>query len=365
MPLSVDRLIDLLARKKMVPVLYLKMSGTCAFIKLLSFETGENFLLYIQSKYEIKLPKNMPNVCKIKYLDMDTDGNIIDRYADGENRDNGEDIYLDSSSKSLDGEGIENKLEGGYKNPINFSSSVKEDKVELNAIYRQLKRLGYCLDTVRYKMAVIYKKYLCTINRDGEIDFYTLQKFDKFASNKREILIHFDLELFYENQETIMQDIAQVRRGIQKNLDKNHIIHITTLNNLIKSREDVFTSVSKLLTKKNGYRGEIEKYKNLLASTNDSCRGVMSKIEELERSRNSGRMDVQSESVYFRLKTKLDRELKKSEELRKEIQDAINYLGIKESDLSLLIDKSLFDNSVMLDRIFMNLNELIAKCKDT
>ena len=51
-------------------------------------------------------------------------------------------------------------------------------------------------------------------------------------------------------------------------------------------------------------------------------------------------------------------EIKKNYSLKDEIIDNILNVQNQEEHISLIIDKILFDNTVMLDRIFKNLNDL-------
>ena len=51
-------------------------------------------------------------------------------------------------------------------------------------------------------------------------------------------------------------------------------------------------------------------------------------------------------------------EIKKNYRLKDEIIDNILNVQNQEAHISLIIDKILFDNTVMLDRIFKNLNDL-------
>ena len=57
-------------------------------------------------------------------------------------------------------------------------------------------------------------------------------------------------------------------------------------------------------------------------------------------------------------KRKIIEEIKKNYRLKDEIIDNILQVQNQEEHISLIIDKILFDNTVMLDRIFKNLNDL-------
>jgi hypothetical protein len=366
MPLSIDKLVSLLGKQKLVPVMYFKLMGTCAFIKVLSFENAEEYLLYIQSKYEIKLPKDIPNVFKLKDIDINEESlEISERYGEINENSESNEIDLDYEINGNSGTGsLEDRLQEGFKKDVLCHEKIDKDLPDLFSINRQLRRIKLCLSSIRYKIGILYKNYLCVLNRNDEIDFFSIKKFSSEMNSNRKIMIHFDLELFYENQETLTHDIKQVSSGVFKNLDKNQVIQVNSINKILENKQEMNKVISNLMLKKNGFRKKIKESKNLLIKVNDNCRGIMHNINELNLVRNTNRGTISDETTYFQLREKYENKLNKCEKLRMNLQESIISLSQKENNLTLLLEEVGFDNVIMLDRIFSNLGVLSQKCKE-
>ena len=106
------------------------------------------------------------DICKISYVDIKEDGSIPDEYAeepdnfDLENAYTEVDIALDSSHNDMAGH-----LEESYNHPLSLKDMSKEDKTNLREIFRQLRRLRFCVQNLKYKLCIVYKGYLCCIRR--------------------------------------------------------------------------------------------------------------------------------------------------------------------------------------------------------
>ena len=66
----------------------------------------------------------------------------------------------------------------------------------------------------------------------------------------RTLYITLDLELLYNNNESINDDLKQISNGINKILDKNYSFHIQNLRTLLATKESVIKSVNVAIRKK-------------------------------------------------------------------------------------------------------------------
>ena len=62
------------------------------------------------------------------------------------------------------------------------------------------------------------------------------------------------------------------------------------------------------------------------------------------------------------LKSKAEKELRHIDNLKKQIINNIKRLQNKEVNLSLIVDIILFDNTVMLNKVFNNIEQLLQCC---
>jgi len=151
MTLSLNKLEKLLANKGLLIKKIFIIEELCVYIELLSINNAEVCMLYIPSKYEIKINRK-ENVHVLHYLEIDENGNIAQDYA-GE-LDNFElekkydevEIDLDPIDKNQD---IEERLEENYNHPVSLRDINKVDKKNLREIFRQLRKLKFSVQGIR------------------------------------------------------------------------------------------------------------------------------------------------------------------------------------------------------------------------
>ena len=163
-----------------------------------------------------------------------------------------------------------------------------------------------------------------------------------------------DLELFYENFDNLTEEITQVKSGISKVLDKNLSNHSKKLQKMLEKKDTIIQVTNQLFNKKNELRKYIHHFQGLLNDMNASEKINKKRLDNLNYKSNS----TNSNLTLSQQKRKIIEEIKKNYRLKDEIIDNILQVQNQEEHISLIIDKILFDNTVMLDRIFKNLNDL-------
>ena len=174
MPLSISKLERLLSLKGFVPTRYFVMHSVIVYMEIISITDADTFLLYIPSKYKFIANKSSQasSVFKIKYVDIDESNNTADDYAGEPDEHSVENTYREidvNMSPTVKGNNIGQHLEENYKRSITLKDISSDDSKELKDIFRQLKRLRFCVQNVKYKIAVIYKNYHCAIRRYDSI----------------------------------------------------------------------------------------------------------------------------------------------------------------------------------------------------
>ena len=360
MPLSISKLTKLLEDKNFTIKRYYKLYGTCAFIEMISDTSSTTFMMYIQSKYEFKVHE--PNTYKLKYISLSESDKeeVSDEYAGSPQEDTLEKAYENISlthQYSKENENIEDKLETSYKKSITIKDLETTDSYDVKCIFRQLRRLKYCVSDLRYKLIILYKRYLCVLHRDDSIDCFYIKKFPVGDTPMRELIITFDLELLYENSENIMMDLEQIKTGIDKIFDKNHLAHAKNLQYMLEKRSDIGIVSNNIFVKKTRLRNIIHEHQNLLSRVLQSERFIYAKLTELQE-KNVNRINITRDISYVHQKNQYIKELSKLAEIKESIMESILINQAKEKHTTLMVDKILFDNMVMLDRIFKNIQEL-------
>lgn len=345
MPLSTSKLENLLISKGFIPRKFFVMEGTCFYIEIFSTHTADFFLLYIPSKYNFKL-EHGENIYSIKQLVMEDS----QRYgAESNPEDHYERIELPIEDK------VEERLEAGYRKQISLKDVSEGDIIDLRAIYRQVKRLKYCVENLNYKIGVIYKNYICAIRRDNSINCFVLKHHPRVDVKK--IVVIVDLETFYEKGEKTAEELRIVRDSLYQVLERNQGMHGRVINNMIENKGNIALIPQLAEQKKIKYEQMLVELENLLQIMNEAENSVN---EQLETMRKNSEHTIQSDINRVHQKTKLDKELNRIIGIKGELTRNIIALRERRENAVLNIDKIMFDNTVMFDAMIKN----FAKMKD-
>ena len=198
MSLSIKKLKKMLNKNGFLINKATYLDDTYAHLHILNINISENFLLYIPSKYDIKI-KNDDDIIKykIEYLDVDDDGNM-------ELEDENNDVYIEDMDFNV--------------KPINL---IKDKHLILQNIFNKLKKLKPLFNNIKYKISILYNNYICSLRRDNTFEGFLINNYN-VKDNKYKILIFVDLETLYTNIYNINEDINNIKANIYKSIDSNN-----------------------------------------------------------------------------------------------------------------------------------------------
>ena len=359
--LSLIKLENLLGNDGYIPNKYYTNKGMCMYIEVLSLTTGDVFLLYIPSNYDI-IVENRVNIFKIEYLDIEKfqNNNIADSY--GEEIEN---IDLEKTYKEIDIEkelaiediNIEEKMEKKYKKNIMLKDISNEDMKNLKSIYRQLNRLKNCVKDINYKISILYKSYLFVIRRDNTIDVLTIENFTIQPDNKK-LFIIIDLETFYEKKINFLSDINLLKSGIYNVLKKIKKKHNNIIKVLLEEKDTFLNFLIKKNKEQDTYKNNIVELKSMLKKIITSEQNILEKINNETTNNNNQQYssynnDFKNSMILYRLNKELDR----VQNLKKEIIQLIIIITEKDENNVLSIDNTLFDNCIMINTVIKNFKQ--------
>ncbi len=363
MPLSIDKLNQLLEKKGFMCRKFFIDQHYCRFIEILSINTIDSYLLYIPSKYKFE-PRvsDKHNQYKIKAIPIIKPENLEEKYAGKlEHKkvaDNYDEIELQSQFphqiKNSDAIDMEAQLTEQYRRPIVLKDVNDEDNSILQCIFRQLKRLQLCVQFLKYKFAIVYKNYLVVLHANETIECFTIKHFNEME--QRQLYITIDLEVFYENSKILINDLEQLQNGIRAVLDKNQDIQNKHLSIMIQKQTQLVNVLTMLEKKKLKLRHDLLSFKDLFKTIESSIVIYLKKLNEknVEIQQTTGTR----QEVLIREKHKQYIKLMSLYTKKEEVASAIIQIRKYEHHISLNIDRILFDNNVMLDKIFKNLIQL-------
>jgi hypothetical protein len=324
------------------------MDGSIFYIELFSLHTSDLFLLYIPSKYTFELDKG-DDVFKLSYLEISTSEDIADDYTEKSN-------MLSNYNKinlGADQGKVEEYLIDQYKQPIVIKDVSEEDSISIKSIYRQLQRLRYCVQNLKYKLGIIYKNYLCTIRRDDTLSCFNIKHFPRNESKR--LLVIVDLETLYEKSDSLIEDVKTVKESIYKVLEKNQSMHSNILSKMAENRRDIITIPQQAEIKKIEYDILFADYKKILETVNNSEKKIIEEIEKLEIEANQG---LHNDINKAHNRAKLDKDLDILREHKNEIARNMVQIRNKRENSVLNIDDIMFNNTIMFDAMLKNFAKL-------
>jgi len=311
------------------------------------------------------VPQKSSNVFKVKYIDIDeTNTNTSDDYAGEPDEHLVENTYREidvNMSPVLKRNNIESHLEENYKRTILLKDISVDDSKELKDIFRQLKRLRFCVQNVKYKIAIIYKNYLCSIKRDDSIECFAIKKF--VGKDCKKLYITADLELLYNKMDSLLLNMGTIRKGLYHVLDKNHFTHGRTFQRLLEEKNTIIEFSDKAYAKKVEYEKYINESGDMLTAINKSEKNILEQIYELnEKYNNPSLKRLHNDIEKSHQLSELNNELTKIQKIKEDIVKTIFELTTKREDIMLTVDKIMFDNNVMVECVLRNFSDLGKIC---
>lgn len=364
MSLSLTKLEKLLVNNSFTITKIFTVDDYCVYIELLSNSTADVTMMYIPSKYNIKAPPSSIT-WPLTYIDIDENGEIPETYT--EEKDNFDleqqydEVTLDLAVNLDKQKNIEDHLKESYNYPVSLKDISKTDKTALREIFRQLRRLKFCVQNVKYKLCIIYHAYLCCIRRDGTFECFYVSG-QKFPIKNRKLVVTFDLETLYNKLESIAIDVKTIRDGIYKVLDKNQLKNTHSLFNILHFKETVIQSAEKYVKNREKFTQYIINFEKLLQ---DMVVAEQISLDKLNKIDQQYTVDNSVKGLHIdieksHMKSKYETELNNIVRLKKEITNHILDIKLQRETLSLQIDKICFDNIVMLDAVRKNF-ELLSE----
>jgi hypothetical protein len=312
---------------------------------------SDSFMLYIPSKYDIACDNGDYN---LDYLDIPIGGTVSDDYADEPDIEKS----YDEIETELDpsGENMEKQLEENYNRPVSLKDLSKKDMTELKEIFRQLKRLRYCIQNLKYKLCIQYDKYLCCIRRDDTFECFiisTNRGGHMITNDNRTLFVSIDLETLYGKLENIHVDVKTIKDGIYTILDKNQTKNVKNLHKMLEHKLTFTQQSNSITVRKNEcdkYISQLEKMLKdlLLAEKNEVL--AMQEIND-NYSQNGGIKGLHTDIERTHIISKHQTEITRIHGLKEEIMKNIIKIRSRRENLSLRVDSICFDNTIMLDAI--------------
>ncbi len=365
--LSSHKLEGLLKLEGFTVVSYFVVHGYCAYVEAISGRNADTVMISIPDGYEFRMHSDSERgVYRIHRIDMQEEGEVSGQFAGKPTDADIERAYdeiettISPSITGLDSKGgnIAAHMEESYRRQISLYDLEKDEITSLMKLSRQLKRMRYCMQSIRYKLTLSFKTYLCVLERDSSIEIY---KVSHSPPSETKLCTLVDLELFFEKSKnkTLARDIKSVKDSLYRILNKTQDQHLAALEKVISTRNILEKSMALVKGKKTEFSANLDKFENMLQkilASQDRIKGQIKALEENHRA--AGFQGLHADSSIFMQKNKLETECNRLEGIRKEVSQSMLSLRQKIDLLYLETDNTVFDNVVMVDAIFRNVDAL-------
>ena len=333
------------------------MNGYCVFIEVFSTTTSDVFLIYIPSQFNIPVEKYTSY--ELKYIDVDTSQDIVGNYAQEPSVNELKSDYFGIELDTVEvGDDIESNLVDNYGREIKLKDINQDDKMTIKDILRQLKRFKLCTQNICYKMSILFKNYLCSIKRDDTIECCYILKFP--PKTERNLMITVDLKSLYKKTDTLCEDMCMVRESLYTILNQNQDKHTRLIEKILSHQEMIRTYTEIVYTRKQELSNYISKLQGMIEKLDNEEIALVDQLDQIKKRERSDvkniHVDMDNTRAVHAVNVKLDKLLG----LKKEVIEDICKSKVERDNLYICIDKNLFDNSIMLNEINKNFNEIVS-----
>lgn len=331
--------------------------GVVSFLRVLSDDTGDDFLLSISNSYSLRSSNDSIEIIPF----TDTDRVILK--IDGKN-----------SYGEINSEGIEDDT---YLDPTDADRMMEQYqaidldtersnilKENISGYKNQLERLKFCTNNIKYKLSVITKSSLCFINRSNSVECFAVKRSSPKIDESKNLCIVIDLETFFENTDSISDDIKRVSKNLHNILGTAHSKQTAAISAKIKQLQTVISPLSDKYNKKEKYQKSIDKLTLVILKIKKQERELQSRMKKIntDNSTSSG-ISAGSVSNAFKIKNVED-EYTKLMKFKKESVNLLSEIKMEYNNFVLNFDYALFDTLKHFNEISNNLKEIgVIKCK--
>lgn len=340
MTLSILKLKELFIKKNFKIVRYFSYHNVCMFIELVSKINGEMCMIYIQSEYEFRLAPDNERVFNITYYEIEEDQekDITERYPP-----------IEFEKKEALPLTMNDTLTDQYKVSINLKSKACRIQM-IRSLDAHLNRIKLCLSDTRYKYMVTTNHFMSCLQRDERIDNFYIPGF--VYPSKKQLYIVSDLKWCIENINTMHTDMANVRKGIYKILEKNVRLNIRHYEKIISEAPKQLEKFRIKYKELNQYKQMINKFMNILPIIDDKIKSIEQSYKSIGQTVNKSFTNDLNKSHQ---KHKLEKQLKYEMQRKQNVIENIEKLHQIVDHVSITLDISLYTNIVNFDIINTNL----------
>lgn len=350
---SLNNLSEYLISKKFGISTQYSHDGVCIFLRIFNEDTGDDIMLYIDKKHNIR---SHETVELVPFTDTDkivVKLDIKNSYGEINSEGIEENIYLDP-------EEVDRMLEQ-YQAIDLDSEKADVLRENINVYKNQLERLKFCTSNIKYKLSVVTDSSVCFINRSNTVECFAIKRCSPKMDENKNLCIVVDMETFFDIPDLITSDLKRVTKNLHDILHSAHNKQSSAISSRIKQLQTTHAPLVEKYNKKEKYQKSIDKLTVVVVKIRKQERDLLAKLKKLNAHSVSTNIS-DSEKRAFILK-KTEDEYEKLMKFKKESIDLLSELKSEYNNFILNFDYALFDTLRLLNDINRNLNRIgVIKC---
>lgn len=352
MALSVDKLETLLNKLDCSVTRYYSYKDSIIYVECVYQITKDNFLVFINDDYKIRSDDKTKNILSLKRIDDKDINEIMEKYTMEQDKLEISKIYsnnINLNNTETKPEVVENTLEEGYNISLDLKSK-NDDNFSIKEIKRQIRRLKMSIEGSKYRLAMSYQEFLVIARKENEVIF----KIKEGNTEKiRKVYAIIEIETLLTDNK-LLKNLHKVYIGFIDILNKNIIINKQKIEEF-KQIDISLQTVMEVVDKINRYSNYIAELTIINETKINEENEIKEQIKSIKSKPNYGLKDdlkITSQCSEFE-----DR-INKIQEEKKYITNQILDIKLKQQNNSLILDRILFDNIILLSTLKYNLSNL-------
>ena len=361
MSLSVIKLEELLLTNGLHPLEFYYIENELCYVLCVS-RLGDNLLIYINSKYQIPIDKNLTGVVPIsKYfelieLDVDDKGTLIENVINSHQQIDGKEIYQSTTGFSPQNKGadLEEQLEENYKQDIKFEYKIAP--IEWTQQYLQLRRLMNIVKNIKYKLGIVTNKLVFSVKTDNSLNTFKF-KIQINIQDRCRIMPTLDIETLYNNLNSLTNDIHIVHSSIINTLTTNHSNNNELFTKVIDKLKHIpqNKSINEFIEETKTY---LKNYEDMLQNLIEAEKTAEQKLKETSNNNNLGIKGLHNDIQDAQKQQKHIDTLQKIRDLQSEILNEMQQIKSKQERVLLNLDDLYYCNTIMANAMILNINKV-------
>ena len=239
-----------------------------------------------------------------------------------------------------------------YKRQVILEDKQGEESLIQKDISRQLGRLRYCIKGMTHKLAILQSPYIGFLDDEDRVLLYQC---DDSRQSQYKMYIVVDFKVFYDRLNLVENDCSQIFHGIYTILKNNQRQHSTNMRKMMDKREHMLQQIESIHQRKKSYESYIQQYTQLLDELHTYQFKKTTELQKIQEVKTDTLHNDMKRNNHIR---KIEKELQEMGKIRDNLVNMITEMKNKYEQILLISDTILFDNIVLLDKIFKNFEKL-------